>query len=123
MSDTQKEIRSLCEIAKVSKSGYYKWLKHKDEPEKDSMDYKLIKDIFVKGRGKYGWRTIQMKLKVRMNHKKIIRIKKKYNLLTKIRRLNPYKAIMKRSFEHRTFENKFVTLIYNANAGPVDPVC
>jgi len=41
-----------------------------------------------------------------MNHKKIIRIMKKYNLATKIRRKNPYKAIMKKTQEHRTFENK-----------------
>ena len=41
-----------------------------------------------------------------MNHKKIIRIMKKYNLATRIRRRNPYKDIMKKSLEHRTFENK-----------------
>jgi len=41
-----------------------------------------------------------------MNHKKIIRIKNKYGLVTKIRRKNPYKAIMKKTTEHRTFENK-----------------
>lgn len=44
--------------------------------------------------------------KITMNHKKIIRIMKKYHLFTKIRRRNPYKAIMKKSLEHRTFENK-----------------
>jgi len=31
---------------------------------------------------------------------------KKYNLFTKIRRRNPYKAIMKRTAEHRTFVNQ-----------------
>ena len=41
-----------------------------------------------------------------MNHKKIIRIMKKYNLVAKIRRKNPYKYIMKKSLEHRTLENK-----------------
>ena len=40
-----------------------------------------------------------------MNHKKIIRIKNKYNLITKIRRINPYKAIMKKTAEHRMFAN------------------
>jgi transposase InsO family protein len=40
-----------------------------------------------------------------MNHKKIQRIKTKYLLFTKIRRLNPYKAIMKKTQEHRTCEN------------------
>lgn len=31
---------------------------------------------------------------------------KKYNMITKIRRKNPYKAIMKKTLEHRTFDNK-----------------
>lgn len=99
----------LCQIARVSKSGYYKWLKHADEPDKDHDDYELIKEIFRQGKAKYGFRTIQMKLQEKgiiMNHKKITRIKNKYHLITKIRRHNPYKIIMKRSLEHRTFENK-----------------
>lgn len=95
----------LCSIAKVSRSGYYRWLKQSDKPEKDYDDYLLIKEVFNKGKGKYGFRTIKMKLP-RMNHKKIIRIMKKYNLHTKIRRKNPYKMIMKKTLEHRTFENK-----------------
>lgn len=41
-----------------------------------------------------------------MNHKKIIRIMRKYGLICKIRQRNPYKAIMKKTQEHRTFENK-----------------
>ena len=31
---------------------------------------------------------------------------RKYDLVTKVRRKNPYKTIMKKSQEHRTFENK-----------------
>lgn len=84
-------------------------MKRADAPEKDHDDYLLIKKVFDKGKSKYGFRTIQMKLSnkgIIMNHKKIIRIKQKYNLVTKIRRKNPYKMIMKKSLEHRTFENK-----------------
>ena len=62
--------------------------------------------MFDKGKAKWGFRTIQMNLSEKMNHKKIIRIMKKYNLVTKIRRKNPYKMIMKKTLEHRTFENK-----------------
>ncbi len=40
-----------------------------------------------------------------MNHKKIKRIKIKYNLMAKIRRRNPYKTIMKKTQEHRVFDN------------------
>jgi transposase InsO family protein len=98
----------MCEVARVSRSGYYKWLKTIDNRPKDYDDYLLIKEIFDKGKSKYGWRTIQMKLKdkgVTMNHKKIARIKNKYNLVTKIRKKNPYKEIMKKTREHRTFGN------------------
>ena len=106
----KKDIKLLCNIANVSKSGYYKWLKIADQIPKDYDDYLLIKEAFEAGKSKYGWRTIRMNLerkkKIIMNHKKIIRIKNKYNLITKIRRRNPYKAIMKKTAEHRTFENK-----------------
>ena len=40
-----------------------------------------------------------------MNHKKIQRIMRKYDLVTKIRRKNPYRMIMKKSLEHRTSPN------------------
>lgn len=40
-----------------------------------------------------------------MNHKKIRRIMTKYGLACQVRRKNPYKQIMKKTQEHRTFEN------------------
>ena len=100
----------MCNIALVSKSGYYKWLRTSNRKEKDYDDYLLIKEIFDKGKSKFGWRTIQMRLKsdkkIVMNHKKIIRRKKDYQLITKIRKINPYKVIMKKTQEHKTFDNK-----------------
>jgi len=41
-----------------------------------------------------------------MNHKKIQRIMRKYGMIAKVRKKNPYKQIMKKSMEHRTFPNK-----------------
>jgi len=40
-----------------------------------------------------------------MNHKKIQRIMRKYDLATNVRRRNPYKAVMKKRLEHRVFPN------------------
>lgn len=103
------DIELLCEIGNISRSGYYKWLAHSEQQKKDYGDYLLIKKKFDKSKKKWGFRTIKMKLEedeIVMNHKKIIRIMKKYNLVAKIRRKNPYKNIMKKSLEHRTFENK-----------------
>lgn len=104
------DIKILCEIGRVSRSGYYKWLKNVDRPDKNNNDYLTIKEIFEDGKKKLGWRSIQMKLKndkqIIMNHKKIIRIMNKYHLFVKIRRRNPYKAIAKKTQEHRTCENR-----------------
>jgi putative transposase len=104
------DIKILCEIGQVSRSGYYKWLKDLDKPDKDTDDYLIIKEIFDAGKKKLGWRSIQMKLinekNIIMNHKKIIRIMNKYQLFVKIRRRNPYKDIAKKTQEHRTCENK-----------------
>jgi len=99
------DIKVLCEMAHVSRSGYYKWLKTADEPDKDYEEYLKIKKIFDKSKGKYGWRSIKMRLP-HMNHKKIQRIMRKYGLIVKIRRKNPYKMIMKKNLEHRIFPNK-----------------
>jgi transposase InsO family protein len=103
-------IAVLCEIGKVSRSGYYKWLKDSTKPDKDASDSKLIKEIFEKGKRKLGWRSIRMKLfnekQIVMNHKKISRIMKKYLLFAKIRRRNPYKDIAKKTQEHQVCENK-----------------
>jgi transposase InsO family protein len=80
-----------------------------DQKDKDHQDYLLIKGIFEQGKNKIGWRPIQMKLinehSKKMNHKKIKRIMKKYNLITKVRRRNPYKDIARKTTEHRTFDN------------------
>lgn len=89
----------------MSRCGYYKWLKHRDEPEKDYSDYLKVREVFDKGKGKYGWRSIKMRLGG-MNHKKIQRIMRKYDLVAKVRRKNPYKALMKKTMEHRIFPNK-----------------
>jgi transposase InsO family protein len=95
----------LCELSNVSRSGYYKWLRSADQQDKDYDDYLLIKDIFEREKRKYGWRRIKMELKT-MNHKKIQRIMRKYDLRTVIRKRNPYREMMKKSLEHRTFPNK-----------------
>ncbi len=99
------DVHILCQMADVSRSGYYKWLLKADQPDKDCDDYLKIKEIFDQGKGKYGWRNIKMRLPD-MNHKKIQRIMRKYGLAAKVRRRNPYRAAHKKTMEHRIFPNK-----------------
>lgn len=97
-------MRILCALAEVSTSGYYEWLTAADEPDKDHDDYLKVKEIFDQGKGRYGWRSIKMRLP-EMNHKKIQRIMRKYSLVARVRRRNPYKAVMKKRMDHRIFPN------------------
>jgi hypothetical protein len=53
--DLNDDINVLCKMASVSRSGYYKWLKIADKPNKDYEDYLKIKKIFDNSKGKYGW--------------------------------------------------------------------
>ncbi len=92
-------------FANVSRSGYYQWLQTADEPDKDYGDYLKVKEVFDQGKGRYGWRSIKMRLST-MNHKKIQRIMRKYGIMARVRRRNPYKAIMKKRMEHRILTNK-----------------
>lgn len=60
-------VSMLCKIAKVSKSGYYKWWKNADKI-KDETDALLIAEIFFKSKQKAGFRTIKMKLLTLLVH-------------------------------------------------------
>ena len=69
----------------------------------------LICRIFERHHQKAGIRTISMELQrqygIKMNLKKIARLKKKYGLTTQIRKKNPYNIAPKRGLEHRTAPN------------------
>jgi len=55
-------VSILCNVANVSRSGFYLYLKEKNEREtKDEKDYHLIKGVFTI---KLGARTVKMKLVV-----------------------------------------------------------
>lgn len=106
-------ITYLCDLAGVSRSGYYEWLKasktRKDRYKQDEEDIARIIEIFYKKSEKVGALQIKMILEndkqIIMNHKKIRRLMKEYKLVTKVRRSNPYKKMMKATQEHRTCPN------------------
>lgn len=108
----EHKVKYLCKITKVSIAWYYK---HKNLIEewkiKEIREYEImnkIKEIYEKYRWKYWYRRISMVLWRRwekINIKKIRRIMKKYKMLWKIRRKNPYRAIMKKWEKDRISEN------------------
>ena len=104
---------TLCRTAGISRSGYYAWLEkveqHAIREEQDYQDYLLLKSIYDAYHGKIGYRTFYMVLtellETPMNHKKILRLMRKFNLFAKIRRANPYKQLAKATQEHSTCPN------------------
>ena len=112
--DNLLNISYLCEIAGVSRSGYYYWVNHKDQllisEEKDQADFQLILTAFkFRGYDK-GVRGIHMRLlhmdpPIRMNVKKIRRLMRKYHLSCPIRKVNPYRVQAKLLQENRVAPN------------------
>lgn len=96
-------ITKLCEIAGVSRSGYYNWCaserKRQQREEADQMDFDLILNAYNYRGYKKGARSIHMRLLhdpgVIMNLKKIRRLMKKYGLRCPIRKANPYRRMAK----------------------------
>ena len=100
--DQTLNVSTLCEIAGVSRSGYYRWVKAADvrkvREEQDQRDFQLILDAYNYRGYKKGVRSIHMRLLhtgIVMNLKKIRRLMRKYNLNCPIRKANPYRRMAK----------------------------
>ena len=100
--DNMLNISLLCEIAGVSRSGYYNWLKSESVRDKrcedDRHDYGMILSAYKHRGYDKGARSIYIRLlhqNVVMNIKKIRRLMKKFGLKCPIRRANPYKKMAK----------------------------
>lgn len=95
-------ITWLCDIAGVSRSGYYNWIKNKEKREEkdqnDKKDFDLILEAYRHRGYKKGAKSIHMYLLhkgTKMNVKKIRRIMKKFGLFCPIRKANPYRRMAK----------------------------
>jgi len=107
-------VKELCAIARVSRSGYYEWLRaeplRQKREDEDCSDFdKILEAYKFRGYDK-GGRGIQMRLlrhdpPVVMNLKKVYRLMRKYGLKCPIRKANPYRRIMKALKENNYAKN------------------
>ena len=97
-------VSRMCEIAGVSRSGYYAWIKaapvREQQELQDRKDFELILAAYRQRGYSKGARGIYMSLlhmnpPVTMKLKKIRRIMAKYNLSCPIRKANPYRRMAK----------------------------
>lgn len=108
-------ITHLCQIAAVSRSGYYAYFstESKDRREKNDISDKELKDNVLKAfnfkNKKKGARQIKMVLQnefdINYNLKRIRRIMKKFGISCPIRKANAYRRMMKATKEHTIMPN------------------
>ena len=103
---TIHQVKLMCDVLGISRSTYYKY---KDYQDNDYQDYLIIKKAFISSKKTYGYRRITRLLKLKfgitMNHKKVNRIMKKYDIRAKYTTRSKYK--------YRRFEENVVTNIVN----------
>ena len=86
---TKYTVKDLCEILQVSRSGYYKYVKHLNHTAKDFDLAEKIRTKQESCKKTYGYRRMKLWLDsegITKNPKTILRIMHKYDLLSEIRR-------------------------------------
>lgn len=98
--DNVLNIKELCQVAGVSRSGYYAWVnaqpKRMEREIQDQKDFDLILSAFQYRGYDKGVRGIHMRLLhngILINQKKIRRLMHKYNLSCPVRKQNPYRQM------------------------------
>lgn len=92
----------MCALAGIARSGYYRYISGQDtvsdKESRDRIDFQRILEAYqFRGYNKGVW-GIHMRLLhmgIRMNHKKIRRLMRKYQLYCPIRKANPYRRMVK----------------------------
>jgi Transposase and inactivated derivatives len=100
-------ISFMCEFFEVSRSGYYAWRVRQTKQDKDDTIGKLIQKCQQQTKQTYGYRRIKLWLLretgLIINHKAVLRLMRKYNLQSEIRRPRP---LYQRQRKLQIYENK-----------------
>ena len=121
----------MCQFFRVSRSGYYDYVKRLDQPEHDAALADIIREQQKKCDKTYGyrrmWRWLKNAKEIHRNPKTILRIMKKYELLAEIRRrkkwrqlgqqLHKYENLLNRNFRADRPNRKWVTDISYIHTG------
>ena len=77
-------IERMCQLAQVSRAGFYRWLQEPQPVEAEMEVRSAIQQIAMEHRRRYGYRRISAELRRRgmpVNHKRVARIMREDNLL------------------------------------------
>ena len=122
-------ISEMCRFFKVSRSGYYDYVKRMDIPAGDLALAEKIQECQNKCGKTYGYRRVHIWLErngIHKNPKTVLRVMQKYNLLSVIRRrrfykygerLHKYKNLWKQDFHSDRPNQKWATDISYIHTG------
>jgi putative transposase len=88
-------IERMCQLAGVSRAGFYRSLQDRAPVEEDMEVRSVIQQIAVEHRRRYGYRRISAELRrqgMLVNHKRVLRIIREDNLLA-VQPRNPAPAL------------------------------
>lgn len=115
-------FEALLNIAGIPRSTYYYCINKLSRPDKDAELKKVIEEIYLEHKGRYGYRRITLELKNRgykVNHKKVQRLMKELGLKStvRIKKYRSYKGkvgktapnILDRDFQTEKPNEKWVT--------------
>ncbi len=131
MNRERYSVRTMCQFFSVSRSGYYAYLKRLEQCTPDSDLVNIIRDQQNKCDKTYGyrrmWRWLKNAKNIHRNPKTILRIMKKHELLSEIRRrrkwrqmgqqLHKYENLLNRAFQADRPNHKWVTDISYIHTG------
>ena len=119
---TEYPVTVMCKFFGVSRSGYYAFVHRLGRPEKDAALAEVIAQQRERSFRTYGYRRMWLWLKsqnIFRNPKTVLRIMKKYGLLSEIRRrrkwqqigqqVHKYKNLLNREFHADRLNSKWVT--------------
>ena len=115
-------VTVMCSFFGVSRSGYYDFVQRLEKPDKDIALAEEIRRQQQRSYSTYGYRRMQLVLAamgIYRNPKTVLRVMKKYNLLSEIRRrrkwinmgqqLHRYENLLNRQFQSDRPNQKWVT--------------
>jgi len=93
-------VERMCELAPVSRAGFYRWLQEPQPVEEEMEIRSLIQRIVIEHRRRYGYRRISAELRRRgmvVNHKRVARIMREDNLLA----MQPRQFVVTTKSDHK----------------------
>jgi transposase InsO family protein len=115
-------LKLLCEVLEISPKTYHKY---KNSIDKDFEDYLIIKEVFEEMNELYGYRRLKKAILNKhgwiINHKKLLRIMRKFGIRVRYQRVykrninkertenNTYPNLLNRNFEANESNEKWVT--------------